>query len=314
MIMELSEVERLEKIGQGKCADIYRKDKEAYKILKDNSDSRKFYSKEMLQKLVGIKTELCVFPNDIIEDKDGKLLGYSMDYIKGNKFYDVFKKIPLEKLIQELKVAENDIKEIADKKVIFEDMHFDNIMWNEEKNTIQIIDTDFFDKSEGLSYDEIYSANSRKFAQSITDMLGLKIFEYTQNNENMKEFYDAWHLKYRNNESVSIQEYLINLNKVMEEDFGSKFNSISEMEEALNKRAQELEDLEYERMQQKNKTVKQKVVEKIISIGKKLLNSGAKATEENTRTSTINEQVRNIENIQKERTKTKNKSNDEISK
>lgn len=42
--INLSEIESFEKIGSGKCANIYRKDNEAYKILKQKSDSRKFYS------------------------------------------------------------------------------------------------------------------------------------------------------------------------------------------------------------------------------------------------------------------------------
>ena len=79
--MNNKEYEKFEKIGEGKCANIYKSGNNVYKILKENTDSKKFYSKEMLQQLVGIKNDLCVFPNEILEDANENLIGYSMDFV-----------------------------------------------------------------------------------------------------------------------------------------------------------------------------------------------------------------------------------------
>ena len=62
------EIEKQEKIGEGKCANIYRNGSTVYKILKEKSDSKRFYSKEMLQQLAGVKSDLCRFPNEILSE------------------------------------------------------------------------------------------------------------------------------------------------------------------------------------------------------------------------------------------------------
>ena len=56
--MNNKEYEKFEKIGEGKCANIYKSGNNVYKILKENTDSKKFYSKEMLQQLAEIKRAL----------------------------------------------------------------------------------------------------------------------------------------------------------------------------------------------------------------------------------------------------------------
>lgn len=83
--MNNKEYEKFEKIGEGECANIYKSGNNVYKILKENADSKKLYSKKMLQKLVGIENDLCVFPNEILEDVNENLIGYSMDFVNGKK-------------------------------------------------------------------------------------------------------------------------------------------------------------------------------------------------------------------------------------
>lgn len=37
----------------------------------------------MLQQLAEIENDLCIFPNEILEDANENLIGYSMDFVNG---------------------------------------------------------------------------------------------------------------------------------------------------------------------------------------------------------------------------------------
>lgn len=174
--MDKRELEGLEKIGEGKCATIYRKSNIVYKILKENSDSRSFYSKEMLQKLVGIKSSLCVFPNEILEDENGDLIGYSMDFVQGLKISDALSQLSFEQLGTAIKNLKLGIQEISEQGIIFEDLHCDNIMWNKGNQSFQIIDTDFFKKIENVP--DLNEVNYKKFTNQIISLIEWKIRRY----------------------------------------------------------------------------------------------------------------------------------------
>jgi len=52
----------------------------------------------MLQQLVEIKNDLCIFPNEILEDANENLIGYSMDFVNGKKLKDIISTLPFEQL------------------------------------------------------------------------------------------------------------------------------------------------------------------------------------------------------------------------
>lgn len=291
------EIQGLEKIGEGKCADIYKKGKQVYKILKEKSDSKKFYSKEMLEKILGIKSDICVFPNEILEDSDGNLLGYSMDFVEGEKFQMAIRSMPFEELQLALQEAEDNIKKISEQGVIFNDMHSDNLMWNEESKKIQIIDTDFFKKT-----DQPTERNILKFDLAIQNMLYEFIGKYgITENEGLVPFYGISSFTSKNGKRLLPSEYIIEIKKNMERDFGVEFSNLGEVEEKLQ---QEQEEKEYEAIEEQNRNQgnirrKPQIVQGIISIGKKLLRSGVEATKKRTRSGAINTQVHNIETIER---------------
>lgn len=257
--MNIKEIENFKKIGEGKCANIYTNEGKVYKILKQDSDSRKFYNKQKLEQLTGIKNDLCVFPNEILEDKNGELLGYSIDLVEGRPISEMIKSLSFEELQAAIEKAKNDIGEISDQKILFEDMHYDNVMWDEETKSIRIIDTDFFVKVDD-NVDVVHS-NNIKFDSSIISIIGPVISKYgiTQN-EQLKPFYDSLDLTYKDGKRLSISEYILNLKSVMENDFNKQFNNLGEIEESLQEKQDAIEWEQYKEQIANNLSLKEKIV------------------------------------------------------
>lgn len=305
----LEEILKLEKIGEGKCASIYKKGREVYKILNTKSDSIKFYNKEMIEKLVGIKSDICVFPNEILEDNDGNLLGYSMDYVKGEQFKTKIKDLTFEELQNIFKESEENIEKTSEQGILFDDMHFDNIMWDEENEKIRIIDTDFFKKT-----DEPQKRNISKFNSAIQDMLYSYIAQYGITvNEELKSFYNISDLTYEDEKRLLPSQYIMKIKHTMEKDFGKEFKNLGEVEKDLQQKQEDEQEI-YDMKQRTTNDAenKPKVMQRAISKGKKLLHLLVDATKNKTRTGMINKQVKYIEESQKNKDHKTNEAKEEI--
>ena len=99
-----------------------------------------------------------------------------MDFVSGRKMKDIISMLPFEQLQSVITKAEQDVEEISKQGIIFEDMHDDNVMWNEETQKIQIIDTDFFKRTEDNL--NLNNTNYRRFAGIIQYMIDSKINQY----------------------------------------------------------------------------------------------------------------------------------------
>ena len=167
---ELKEIENSKKVGAGKCADLYKKNEEVYKLIKQ--DAKRLYSKT-IESLIGIKNRTCVFPNDLLVDENNQLIGYTMDYVQGTKLKDIFSQIPFEQMKEIINQAELGITEISENKILFDDFHFENMMWDSEEKCIKIIDTDFFKKDEDISSIGATKSNISKFNENMETVIGL---------------------------------------------------------------------------------------------------------------------------------------------
>lgn len=255
--MSPERIEKLEKIGEGKCANIYRNGNIVYKIFKKNSDSITFYSKEMLQQLVGLKSSLCIFPSKILYDNNDNLLGYSMDFVNGRKMKDIIAMLPFELLQAAITKAEYDVVELSKQNIMFNDIHDDNIMWNEETQSIQIIDTDFFRKISNNP--NLNNINYQKFSITLQCMINSRICQYgiTKHKE-LIPFYDSIRFNPKDVKTLSINEYISNLKAVIENDFGKQFNNLSEIEMALQEKQEEIEEQQHLEQIANNLTIKEK--------------------------------------------------------
>ena len=66
------------------------------------------------------------------------------------------------------------IKAISKQGVLFDDMHADNMMWNEETQSIQIIDTDFFKKVDNNP--NLNDINYQKFSSAIQHTIDERVY------------------------------------------------------------------------------------------------------------------------------------------
>lgn len=256
---EQTEIETYEKIGAGACANLYKKDKLVYKILKENSKG--LYRSGSLEKLAGIKSSLCVFPKKVLKAPNGIDLGYTMDLVVGTKLKDIFQDISFEQLEQVLANAEIGINELSEQKIAFDDMHFDNMMWDEENKSIKIIDTDFFKFAEEISTEELNKSNQTKFNNQIETLMGLRdgiLSKYLRRNEEYTKFYKEYFKRGLNGEKVSTYELIQKIKSVAEKDFGTEFTTISQVIEKAKDKVKEYDDeeLDFENWSEGNENLR----------------------------------------------------------
>lgn len=256
---EQAEIETYDKIGAGACANLYKKDKLVYKILKENSKG--LYRNGSLEKLAGIKSTLCIFPKEVLKDQNEIDLGYTMDLVVGRKLKDVFQDISFEQLEQVLANAEIGIKELSEQKIAFDDMHFDNIMWDEKNKSIRIIDTDFFKLAEEISTEELNKSNQIKFNNQIETLIGLRdgiLSKYLGRNAEYTKFYKEYFKRGLKGEKVSPYELIEKIKSVAEKDFGTEFTFISQVIEKTKDKVKEYDDeeLDFENWSEGNENLR----------------------------------------------------------
>ena len=172
---------------------------------------------------------------------------------------DIISMLPFEQLQSVITKAEQDVEEISEQGIIFEDMHDDNVMWNEETQKIQIIDTDFFKRTEDNL--NLNNTNYRRFSGVIQYMIDSKINQYGKTeNEELIPFYNLANLKTKNGKQLSINEYISNLKSIIENDFGRQFNNLNEIEEVLKEKQYEFEEIQHLEQVANNLTIKEKFV------------------------------------------------------
>lgn len=244
---EQTEIKTYEKIGAGACANLYKKDRLVYKILKENSKG--LYKRGSLERLASadVKSSLCVFPKEVLKDQNGIDLGYTMDLVIGTKLKDIFQDISFGQLEQVLTDAEVGIKELSEQKIVFDDMHFNNMMWDEENESIRIIDTDFFKIAEEISTEEIEKSNHMKFNNQIETLIGLRdgvLSKYLGRNEEYTKFYKEYFKRGLKGEKLSPCELIKKIKSVAEKDFGTEFTTISQVIEKAKDKVKEYDDEE----------------------------------------------------------------------
>ncbi len=242
---EQMQIETFERIGAGACANLYRNGKEVYKLLKDSSKG--LYRVGKLEQLEGIKSSICVFPKEVLKDDNNMEIGYIMDFIYGKKMKEVFQDLSFEQLQQVLFKAELGIKELSEQRISFNDMHFDNIMWDEEHKEIKIIDTDFYNFVDEYTPEELYKSNLTKFNNQIETLIGIRdgvLAKYLGRNKEYMELYKNYFKRGLNGENISTNELVNIIKNIAKKDFGTSFSNISEIIEKAKGKVKDYEDEE----------------------------------------------------------------------
>ena len=239
MKLSSDEISKLQNLGRGACATVYRYDDDLV-IKVFNEKGMELHDKESFSFLVGVKNETCVFPESFVE-VDGNFHGYVMQYIEGTELHNVVKKLDFRKIIEAIQKVEKDLKNLASNKILFQDLNQGGIMWNNEEK-IKIIDTDFFQKNEDITEEQAYSHNLEAFNSMIEMELGILmgqsniIIDFLQSNEEYNQLYMNYMLSSLKGSNMSVNELLNKAMEIFEYEFGVIPSSIAEMETILNEK------------------------------------------------------------------------------
>ena len=240
-----AQIEALEYIGAGACANVYKDNDTVYKIIKENA--KPLYWPGSLEKLSEVKSNLCVFPNEVLKDSNGAYIGYTMDFVPGQKMGDVFQDLSFDQLQHAISEAEIGVNELSESKISFDDMHFNNIMWNSRDNSIKIIDTDFYKFADEIPTEELRKINRTKFNNQFETLMGIRdgtLAKYLNRNTEYTQYYKEWFKRTLSGEELNPYELIDKIKSIAEKDFGIEFNSISEILQRAQDKVNEYEDQE----------------------------------------------------------------------
>ena len=123
----------LEKIGKGACADVYKDGDKALKVL--NESGKAMTNLQETSKLVSIKNNTFVLPEEILTSADGEVIGYILELVDGQGFIDdnVIKNIDFDTLKRSIAKVEQDLQQLSANKVVCDDLNHKNIMWDSKE-------------------------------------------------------------------------------------------------------------------------------------------------------------------------------------
>ncbi len=123
----------LEKIGKGACADVYKYGNKALKVL--NESGKAMANLQETSKLVGIKNDTFILPEEILTGVDGNVIGYILELVDGQAFIDddIIKNIDFDTLKWAIAKVEQDLQQLSANKVVCDDLNHKNIMWNSKE-------------------------------------------------------------------------------------------------------------------------------------------------------------------------------------
>ena len=158
--------------GEGSEGKVYKINEEIYKIYHQGALNEGYGNKQNFHSyLIGIDTKQIILPDALIWDLECKYLGYKTKLVKGKqKDKTGITKIPSEQFIKNLQILENDIKVLSEKHVLMADTSPINYIFNNENNTMNIIDPGRYRISKSfksdclLSNEEQYKELIKKFS------------------------------------------------------------------------------------------------------------------------------------------------------
>ena len=255
----------LEKIGRGACANVYKYKDKALKVL--NESGKAMTNLEETSKLVGIKNDTFVFPEEILTNADGEVIGYILELVDGQAFIDddIIKNIDFNTLKKSILKVEQDLQQLSSNKVICDDLNHKNIMWDLSNGCIKIIDTDSFIVNEDFTEKQIYGINLKQFNEQIELVLGNSgntKMQVLRNNPKFTEVQKKYVIGQRKGQNPSVTTLIDCLINIAEEQFWRKFNSLQEIEKAIQESEIKQEDENKVESFEEYENTKQQVAER----------------------------------------------------
>lgn len=141
-------------IKSGWASDVYKFDKDVYKINKEICFKYRLNEKDV-KYLSKISTKRILLPKKVIYDENHEFYGYTMKYIEPKSKEDI-NEINLSKLLNELKIIKNDLILLKDNNVFIDDLCENNFIYN---NGIYLIDPGSFEINNNRSKEYIEIIN-----------------------------------------------------------------------------------------------------------------------------------------------------------
>jgi len=236
--INIDKVRALPQLGAGACATVYRYNDKALKIFKD---TREIPSYEELMQIAGMANGTCIFPEDILQDERGQMVGYIMDYVEGPRLMDSIGQIDIQQLQGAIAKVEQDLQTLAYDKVVFNDFNIGNVMWDNNSQSIKIIDTDFYQRNTQLAPQQVFGHNLGDFNTQVETIIGVMqgdFADYLRESSDFNNFYNQYTMRNYRGENVSINELISVIKSVTEKDFGRQFSTLGEMQQAVQERMQ----------------------------------------------------------------------------
>jgi len=229
-------VNTLEKIGKGACANVYKYGNKALKML--NESGKAMANLQETSKLVGIKNDTFVLPQEIVTNEDGEVIGYILELVEGKAFIDdrVINHMDFATLKGAIVKVEKDLQQLSANKILCNDLNHKNIMWDSKNGYIKIIDTDSFVVNEDLTEEQIYEMNLEQFNIQIELVLGNNgntRMQVLRNNPKFVEVQRNYVIEQMRGKKPSITRLIDCLEEIAEEQFGKKFSNLQEIEQAI---------------------------------------------------------------------------------
>ena len=234
---------RMQVLGRGACSVVYKYgDNQVVKVL--NESGMKLHNEEQFEQLLRINNDICAFPQNRVEI-DGKFQGYTMEYVDGQQLQEKVEKIDLDTLIGAIKKAEQDIRDLAQDRVLNQG----GIMWDEKRDRIKIIDTDFFEVNQDFKVEECFNANMTSFNTMLEMELGIMsgqakgLAEYLHANPQFSNAYREYILGSLMGKESSVVDLIQIAREVIENEFGVIPQNLAEMRELVGEQEIEISDV-----------------------------------------------------------------------
>lgn len=121
MEITIDELKKIQCLGKGACATVYKYDDEtAIKVF--NEKGKEMHVSDTFDKLIGIKNDTCIFPQQEVTIND-ETSGYTMELVEGKPIHEKIKTINIQDLIEAIEIVEKDLKDLAKEKVLFQDFN-----------------------------------------------------------------------------------------------------------------------------------------------------------------------------------------------
>ena len=170
---ELISFDGFEYLNEGKCAKVYKRDHEVFKLYKHDTKYNYFLSKKMFKtiKKLNLSTIVSLYDYyyyyDDFFSRHSLIDGYSMGYVEKDKSLVIDK--PTDYLLYIANKFDETVEILTTNNVLIRDPHYGNIVFGKEAATL--IDVDTYEFCHLVSHQDLKQENQRAILDILSSQL-----------------------------------------------------------------------------------------------------------------------------------------------